>query len=61
MDDAFVLVEEEGDNGVSEEREMDEVDGGPLCREKTIESWKRKKIMMRERRRRGSCHGFGDV
>jgi hypothetical protein len=56
VDDEFVLVEEEV-----------EEDGGPLCREATIESWKVKgrrgsggsEVMLRDRRRRLSVHCFG--
>jgi hypothetical protein len=55
VDDEFVLVEEgEGE------------DGGPLCREATIESegWKTSRkggdrVMLRERKRRLSVHCFG--
>jgi hypothetical protein len=44
VDDEFVLLEE------------DSVDGGPLCREATIASWK---VMTKNRKRRLSVHCFG--
>jgi hypothetical protein len=58
VDDEFVLVDEV----VGEE----EVDGGPLCREATIESWKvsgkgrgSEEVMLKDRKRRLSVHCFG--
>jgi hypothetical protein len=45
VDDEFVLLEESA-----------EKDGGPLCREATIESWK---VMTKDRKRRLSVHCFG--
>jgi hypothetical protein len=45
VDDEFVLLEENA-----------EKDGGPLCREATIESWK---VMTKDRKRRLSVHCFG--
>jgi hypothetical protein len=47
VDDEFVLLEEI--------LEKDEQDGGPLCREATIESWK---VMTTNRKRRLSMHCF---
>jgi hypothetical protein len=46
VDDDFVLLEE------------DEQDGGPLCREATIEGWK---VMTKDRKRRLSVHCFGGL
>jgi len=51
VDDEFVVMEEENE-------EEEEVDGGPLCREGEIESWKK---MTRDRRRRGSVQCFGGI
>jgi hypothetical protein len=49
VDDEFVLLEE-----IVEDIEQD---GGPLCREATIESWK--PVMTANRKRRLSMHCFG--
>lgn len=52
VDDEFVLIEE------------DENDGGPLCREREIEAWKSepgcKKVMLGQRKRRLSMRCFGE-
>ncbi|KAF2820705.1 hypothetical protein CC86DRAFT_374358 [Ophiobolus disseminans] len=54
VDDEFVLLED---------NEEEEQDGGPLCREATIASWKmgggKMPTMLGERRRRGSVHCYG--
>jgi hypothetical protein len=55
VDDEFVLLEEDADDQ----------DGGPLCREATIESWKvcgeeKECVLMKDRKRRLSVRRFGD-